>query len=267
VCSGGSTTFDLLAQDDAHAWPALLQQLLREQHIPADVWNSGFPGWTSLENVIALALRDLDRHPDIAILYQGFNDLQPASSQPFDSQYVGGHADVIVRALGLVPMPLHWYDHSVLLDVVRHRLRGNPGVLGADPTDGRRDRIPDAAVQTFARNVRSFAAIAGSQHCITVLATQPVHIRTRHRVADLVGVQWWIRGLKGDAVPHELERLNDVLRRLANGTTIRLADAARDVDWTDDDFSDGVHYSAAGSAKLARYFADRVSEILRGQDS
>ena len=60
VCEGGSTTFDLLAPDDAATWPARLGAFLKPR---ADVVNAGFPGWTSLESLVSLETRDLDLSP------------------------------------------------------------------------------------------------------------------------------------------------------------------------------------------------------------
>src|SRR3954469_10848146 len=55
LVSGGSTTFDVLADDDASTWPNLLGARLRAGGRAIEVWNAGFPGWTSQENVISFA--------------------------------------------------------------------------------------------------------------------------------------------------------------------------------------------------------------------
>ena len=75
LCVGGSTTFDILAENDEASWPWRLEQNLRQRGLRAEVWNAGFPGWTSQENLISLAIRDLDLEPDWIILFQGINDL------------------------------------------------------------------------------------------------------------------------------------------------------------------------------------------------
>ncbi len=41
-----------------------------------------------------------------------------------------------------------------------------------------------------------------------------------------------------------------------------MADAAREIDWQDDDFADPMHTTAAGSRKLAAYLAPRVAPLL-----
>ena len=264
LVSGGSTTFDVLADDDASTWPNLLEARLRAGGRAIEVWNAGFPGWTSQENVISFAIRDQDLTPDLAILYQGANDLQPGAHQPFDPMYEHGHAELTRRALGLeLPLP-SWLGRSLLIDKLRE-LSGGPAdpwaaLGGPDAAALRRDHIAAESVAVFERNVRSFAALARSRGTDVLLVTQPVRIRAAARAADLAWLAGWYPGLKPEAVPRELEKLNDVLRRLGNEGVGTLADAGRDIAWGDADFGDPLHYTGDGRRKLVEYLAPRVGE-------
>jgi lysophospholipase L1-like esterase len=265
LLSGGSTTFDVLARDNASAWPSLLEARLRAEGRAVEVWNSGFPGWTSLENVISLTIRDLDLQPDLAVLYQGINDLQPASHEPFDRQYERGHAEISRRALGLELPPPSWIDRLLIVEWLRNRLRGpsNPwDALGGGPPAQRRDGISSAGVAAFARNVRSFSALARSRGATVVLVTQPMRIRRAERSADLAYLAGWYPELQPEAAPAALERLNEVTRRLAAAGEGTLADAAREIAWEDGDFGDPLHYTDAGRRKLVDYLAPRIAAFL-----
>jgi lysophospholipase L1-like esterase len=272
LVSGGSTTFDVLADDDASTWPNLLETRLRSGGRPIEVWNAGFPGWTSQENVISLAIRDQDLAPDLAILYQGANDLQPAAHQPFDPMYEHGHAELTRRALGLELPPPSWLGRSLLVEKLRE-LAGGPADpwrslerpdLAAAP---RRDQIAPESVAVFERNVRSFAALARSRGAGVLLVTQPVRIRAAAHAADLAWLAGWYPGLAPEAVPQELERLNGVLRRLGSEGVGTLADADRDIAWTDGDFGDPLHYTGEGRRKLVEYLAPRVTAAYTSMTS
>ena len=265
VCSGGSTTFDVLAASDDRTWPWLLETELQRRGQPVEVWNAGFPGWTSLENLISLAIRDVDLAPDVVVLFQGINDLQPATQVPFNGQYEGFHTQVILTTLGLDMPSVPWYEHSLLLETVRTRLFGpRPFVL---ELPGQRDivqreEVPHQAIGVFERNVKSFVTITRSHDATAVLVTQPVRLRRASANADARYMERWIPGLKGERVPVELERFNDVLRSLASTNAV-LADAAADIVWNDEDFGDPLHFAPSGSAKLVQFLADRITAALR----
>jgi hypothetical protein len=264
LLSGGSTTFDVLAPDDAATWPRLLETRLRSGGRPVEVWTAGFPGWTSQENVISLAIRDLDLTPDLAVLYQGINDLQPASHQPFDAMYEHGHAELARRALGLeLPAP-SWLGRSLLVEKLRD-LGGKPAdpwSALSGPARERRERISEEGIAAFERNVRSYAALARSRGAKVLLVTQPVRIRAASRDADLAYLAGWYPELRPTAVPRELERLNDVLRKLAGEGIGDLVDAAQEISWEDADFGDPMHYADPGRRKLMEYLAPRIAERL-----
>jgi lysophospholipase L1-like esterase len=256
LCAGGSATFDLLAPSDAETWPALLESELSARGIAVEVWNGGFSGWTSLESLIALAVRDVDLRPDSIFLMQGLNDLQPASHRPFDPQYERGHAEVARRALGFDLPPPSPLDHSVLLGLLR-RL-GRPSsepwqdLLYHDDAP-RTDAIPPEAIAVFERNLRSYLAVARAHGARVVLVTQPVRIRRDQRPRDLEYAGGWLVWLLPAAMPDQLERLNDVTRSVAASSGAPLADAAAAIPWEDADFGDPFHFTPQGSRKLARF--------------
>ena len=104
----------------------MLEADLLKRGAGVEVWNAGFPGWTSLENTLSFALRDRDLAPDVVLLYAGINDLQPGAHQPFDRAYEHGHAELARRALGFELAPPSLWSRSVLLERVADRLRGHP---------------------------------------------------------------------------------------------------------------------------------------------
>ncbi len=263
VCAGGSTTFDLLAPSDAATWPARLEVDLRGRGLPAEVWNAGFPGWTSLENVISLEIRDLDLQPDVVVLFQGVNDLQPATHQPFDAQYERGHAEISRRALGFELPPLRWIDRSLAAELLRDGMRGprDPWQRLAPPRGAslRRRRIAPGAVAAFERNVRSFIAVATSAGAKVLLVTQTIHPRRLQATADRRYLEQWYPDLVAAAAPGDLARLNEVLRRLHQPTgSVRTLDAG-DAPWQDEDFGDPLHFSPRGSARMAGLVASALA--------
>ncbi len=266
LCAGGSTTFDLQAATDEETWPWRLEAILADEAAGVEVWNAGFPGWTSVENLISLAVRDVDLRPDVVLLFQGINDLQPASHRPFDRQYVDGHAGVSRRALGLDRAPLSWTERSVLLEAARDTLFGVEDawdrVRAAPSAEGRHRELAPAAAEVYERNVRSFVALVRGHGGVPVLATQVVRFRNASAAKDRDYLAGWLAGLEPEAAPAALEELNGVLRRVAQDQEALLVDAAREIDWRDEHFADPMHFSAAGSRRFAELVASRLAPVL-----
>jgi len=268
LCAGGSTTFDILAATNEATWPHRLEALLQKRDPTVEVWNAGFPGWTTVENLVSLALRDVDLDPDVVVLYQGINDLQPASHHPFDRQYVEGHAAESVRALGFELAPPRWYEHSVLVERVRILVMGSSSpfdrVARPSMDERRLEELPPEAVAAFERNVRSFVSLAASHGAQVLLVTQPLRLRQAHLETDRAYLLQWVGGLDADTTVTELERFNAVLRGLAADGNAHLADAAIEISWSDEDFADPMHFSGRGSQRFAEYLATQIDSRLLG---
>ena len=256
LCAGGSTTFDLLAASDGRTWPWRLEEKLRRRRPGLEVWNAGFPGWTSLESLISLAMRDVDLGPGLVVLFEGDNDLQPGGCEPFDRQYEHCHAELVRRALGFELPPLTWRSRSVLVERLRSALgRPTDPWAAADPGLPRHERLAPGALAAFASNVRSQIGIARVHGARVALVTQAIRIRSLQRAGDLEYLAQWLPGLLPAAAPGELERLNGALRSFAADDGVQLVDAAARLRWQDEDFADPLHFSERGSERFADFLA------------
>lgn len=84
VCLGGSTTYGPSAQT---AYPAILENLLRQRGVDVEVVNAGVPGWTSRESRLNFERRIEPLDPDLVIVYHGRNDLIPQAYNNFRDDY------------------------------------------------------------------------------------------------------------------------------------------------------------------------------------
>jgi lysophospholipase L1-like esterase len=259
VCEGGSTTFDLLAPDDASTWPARLGARLTPR---ADVANAGFPGWTSLESLVSLEIRDVDLAPDVVIVFAGINDLQPAGHLPFTADYSAGHAEILPRVVGVAPVPVRLVSRSVFLEFLlgRRPARGEGAAESFSPawqwTGGPRRRdIPEAAVSAFERNLRSTAAVARAHGARTVFVAQSARLRAGHEESDRAFLESWAPGLTAEGYLAGLLRLNAAARRVGDGGGDAFFDPFAGGAFPDSLFDDPFHFSREGSDRFARAVA------------
>ena len=262
ICSGGSTTFDVRANGYENTWPWLLEQRLRGDDLDVEVWNAGAPGWSSLENTLSLLIRDIDLKPNVVVLFAGINDLQLGSCKPFDRLYDGCQAQWLREILGFADWQLSWYDRLVLLEKINDRLfpEKNPGSeLSAE---NRHSVLAEEALETFEHNVQAYISIGRNAGAAVILITQTVRIRKEFADEDLAYLKDLFPELEPQAAATELERLNDVTRRVAAEKHVILIDMARDLPLEVADTLDPMHFSPQGSERFAHFIAPVVAAQL-----
>jgi lysophospholipase L1-like esterase len=265
VCEGGSTTFDLLAVNDSLAWPAQLEGHLGPG---TDVVNAGFPGWTSVQSLIALELRDVDLSPDLVVVYSGINDLQPAGHVPFARDYSLGHGEILPRVLGAVEPPLPLVARSVFVEWLRGRLGRLPGPAddGYAPAwdwkgGARSDTVSEAAVAVYARNLRSTVAVARAAGARTLLVVQTARLRAGREQEDRAYLTSWTPGLTAEGYLDGVRRFAAAARGLAGEGAAAVFDPFADGGFDDGDFGDPIHFSPAGSRKFAARMAEEIRRL------
>jgi hypothetical protein len=84
VAIGGSTTYGEFIEENDLTYPAQLEYVLREDYgyENVEVINAGVPAYTSWESLVSLQFRVLDLDPDLIIIYDGVNDINPRLTNP-----------------------------------------------------------------------------------------------------------------------------------------------------------------------------------------
>jgi lysophospholipase L1-like esterase len=265
LCEGGSTTFDLLAASNAGAWP---ERLAAKLGAGSDVVNAGFPGWTSLESLVSLEIRDADLAPDLVVVYSGINDLQPAGHVPFTPDYSKGHADLLPRVLGATPIPIRLVSRSLLIEKLRDRIhaREKQPVEGFTPAwdwkgGPRRGDIPPEAVDVYERNLRSTIGVAHANGARTLLVAMAVRLRKGKEDADREYLASWTPGLTAEGYAAGLARYNVVARKLGEEGVALFFDPFASSSFADVDYGDPTHFSSSGSEKFASSMATEIARI------
>lgn len=88
LCLGGSTTEGGNAAGRRGSYPYLLERLLEERTGRAfQVMNAGMSGWTTAEMLTSWFLCLQDFAPDVVVLHEGVNDLEPRFRPDFRADY------------------------------------------------------------------------------------------------------------------------------------------------------------------------------------
>lgn len=215
VCIGGSTT-EMVWEKWWNTYPDWLQRFLGEEY---EVINAGVSGWTTAEMLINLQLRLLEFKPDIAVIYAGFNDAKGVGIyKGFTPDY--SHARC---PLGFTPIKGKGLLHNILPEGAE-RILDEP--------------MPEWAVQTYKRNIRSMLAICEANSITPIV----VEMNLKQNNEYPFSIQ--------DGVRRNIEATRNITEHYMK---IR--------DLTDDDFIDGCHFNTVGMQKMARDIGWKIKKL------
>lgn len=260
VAFGDSTTYGL-GTDSSLAYPAQLQQVLREEYgyTNVEVVNAGVPSYTSWNHVASLAFRVLELEPDMILLYFGMFDAQARLVDP--ECYRGLNSQ-----RGLPPDAGVWYPNLDYIgpSTLYRYIAINLGWMD-DPLDTSKQVIiltgcsnpapePDVALAEnppvyFERNIRTMVGIARAHGAQALLSTW-----TDDKTEAPESRPDWLPGV--------IDEHNEVIRKVASEMDTLFYDlAGSDFPMVSEFwFGDHVHQSVEGHAEQARRYAAYLVE-------
>lgn len=255
ACLGGSTTFGLYCRDNDHTWPALLEQRLRAVYPDRDieVINAGVPGYTMTNSLANFRERVQPLKPNLVIIYHGPNDLSYEQRRVFG----GDHSDA--EADGVWPVTQWLTEQSLLF----RKVVKNIHVHWAS-TQGpvRHDRLPDEAVQRIGDRLKALVAACQAEGVDVVVCTIATQFRAdqpdamrRHAAGTAL---YYNKHLSLGGLIEAYDQINAAVRALGRAPGLVLADVAGGVPGDGAHFGDSVHFTDAGTAKVAGCLADAI---------
>ena len=271
ITVGSSTTFDGNTSGDSSTWTARLEQTLNAGGGRRyEVLNAGVPGFEIFDDLVRLELELSRFKPNLIILYEGHNDLfntlarAGARDESFDPRPF--------EVTPMAPWTLWLERHSLLyhklgsrFQAVRQRASGQERLARATPADFA--KVVDAGLETYARNLRAFLAVAQSQG-ITVVIPQLVYTAeadAEHGTNSTVHALWRnaIPFAPPEVVWSSYAKLDSVARAAAaeyHAAHIQAADSS--LYWLDAySIGDPIHFNDVGAWRMGRHLAAVVSRL------
>lgn len=282
VCLGGSTTYSVCVHDYHYSYPYTLGKTLREMgYTNVDVVNAGVSSYSSWETLLQFQLRVLDIEPDMVIVNDGINDVDPRLVWP-PSAYVGDNSGrrrdpvdlalhrptlierstlfrmLLIRA-GLLRSPNHFestvdrFPPTYYGDLFYRQVLQGRYPSGFFKKVSARQMLEANKPIYFRRNTENLVAIAKARGIAVVLSTAayttrdfPGYPRTRPSTPE------YVLGL---------EQANEITRSVAQEMGVHLFDFQRampdeEIWW----YVDGVHLSPLGEELKGKLYAAFVAE-------
>ena len=248
---GASTVMGVTAPDNEHTFPSLLEARLRAQHrgVDVEVINAGITGYTLVDEQAMLEKRVAPLHPDLIVLYPGFNDFapycKPGRWRPTPA----------LQGLPMLAMPEWWMTDDMVLKNTEFLRRAPPAVSS--------NKDPDTIdLSSYRAQVASVIRSARSRGMPLLVAT----VARSFRPEQVPELQQALSAELQSALPcfslgglHRLfDRHNDILKTEARAAGVTVLELDRIIPGGDRYFSGTTHFAKAGEEAAAAALADLI---------
>lgn len=282
VTVGGSTT-ECFELPEEQTWPYLLGLKLRQECPKVWLNNAGLSGYSTFGHLVLLQDYLLKLHPKVIIFLVGLNDIGVQGAREYDTRLklanfrslertlatLANHSEVAAAALNLYR---YYFPKSVM--AVAARKMGeidlkSYGQLEVAPAAGAalKREHQEKYLTPFRERVERLIALSRGSGIEPVFLTQPALYG--NGVDELTGVD--LRTVKvtpemsGKVAWEVLELYNDVIRELGKQEGVWVIDLARELPQDSRYYYDLMHYTQAGSERVAAIIDTQLSPWLARQ--
>ena len=263
VALGDSTTFGLAGEDCPY--PAQLQRIITEM-LPlrsVEVINAGVEGYSTIYAARLLEHRVMPLHPDVVLIYVGWNDLYGIS--PFVPNHAPLHEVLLPEPNepdehSLKARIAKLLDHIYLAQFIRRIIYLELPRLAArfeKRIDTKAGRQPHpAAFDLYKARLKHLVALSREGGAKPVLMTLPTVLSPQMSERDLSVIHYpsWSQG-DYRLLYRVVQQMNDAIRGVAEEAQVAVIDNARFFDSLDNKgrlFFDTLHMYCEGYGLLAQ---------------
>lgn len=247
---GASTTFCGEVSSNEATWPYVVWRALHEAHpdVQLDYVNAAVPGYSVNSSLRNLEYRVKPLHPDVIVLYEGFNDLSyDTAALALRHGLTAGRAD-----------EESWLErHSVLWFLVAKNVRIWRRQADAERKVGKLEFDAGEASKTFEARLSNL--VRASQQVAPVVALVTLAPRMRPSLSPneqrraAVTALYYMPYMTIDGILQGYAEYNRAIRRVAadRGTLLIETEAAIPADAAY--YTDSIHFTDTGSRAMAHH--------------
>ncbi len=268
VVLGGSTVFDLNA-DEGFDWPHLVEKFLKEKgHHQVEVINAGIPGHTSSDSLGRLYTEIWQWEPDYLMIYEAWNDIKYFNSLSYDAPLIrlvkpsNSDADPFKTYQGTMDYLL---SYSQLYVKIRSRYFAWKHPVGSEGRfkEERRDNVGDLGLAQFRLNLETFVDVSRNIHAIPILITQATLASPTNTAEDRKRIGYGYVGLSHEGIVRAYEKCRQVILQTAREKNANVLDLMPELQGKSELFHDHDHTTSHGSEEVARRVAHFLDPLLK----
>lgn len=268
VVLGGSTVFDLNAEEGSD-WPHLVERFLKEKgHHQVEVINAGIPGHTTSDALGRLYTEIWQWEPDYLIIYEAWNDIKYFNSLSHDTPLIrlvkpsNPDADPFKTYQGTLD---YLFSHSQLYMRVRTKYFAWKHPVGSEGRfkEERKDNVGDLGLAQFRLNLEAFVDVSRNIHAIPILLTQGTLVSSTNTTEDRKRIVYGYAGLSHEGILQAYEKCRQVILGVARDKEVDILDLLPQLQGKSELFYDHDHTTPRGSEEIAKRIAGFLDPLLR----
>lgn len=258
---GASTTFCAEVSDNHKTWPHRLQEKLGAAYpgVRFEVINTAVGGYTAAENLRNLTHRVLPLDPDLAIYYEGNNEIAKDTQKlALDRGLIpAGNPRSLARAIS---------NYSLLFDLTYKNLTILAGRRKAAAAARTIDSVPADLPNHFIGQIDEMRRALAARDSPLVLSTFIVKFRRNQpretQIANADVEFFYMPWMSIDGMLDAMDTYNQAILDYAARTGLPVVDDREAVPPDSEHFSDAMHFLDKGAEAMA----DRFFRYLQGSN-
>ncbi|MBF0453286.1 MAG: hypothetical protein HQL72_00540 [Magnetococcales bacterium] len=279
---GGSQVFNGGGNRD-NDWPRQIERAVRASGYPnVEVINAGIPGLASFDSVGRLFSEGHQFHPDIVVLCNGWNDIKyfhlktnlfrhykPKKASDSDHvryNYVNGldrflseHSQLYVQ---LRDRFVFWWFGITAEGVINQVDGSNPPDKEIPPYS-----LQQSALNQYRLNIETFVDLANNIGAVPVLVKQARLAHPDNSEAEKKRISYTFLGpdptnLLPEMLPKIFGKIDEIITSVADRKGALVLDPSQKMSGKGDYFSDHIHFSAQGTAEMARILSAGLLPVV-----
>ncbi|MDC8447826.1 MAG: hypothetical protein LV473_05680 [Nitrospira sp.] len=268
VVLGGSTVFDLNA-DEGFDWPHLVEKFLKEKgHHQVEVINAGIPGHASSDSLGRLYAEIWQWEPDYLMIYEAWNDIKYFNSLSYNTPLIrlvqpsNSDADPFKTYQGTMDYLL---SYSQLYVRIRTRYFAWKHQVGSEGKfkEERKDNVSSLGLSQFRLNMEMFVDVSRNIHAIPILITQATLVSSMNTEEDRKRIVYGYVGLSHEGILQAYEKCRQVILGVAREKKADVLDLLPQLQGKSELFHDHDHTTPRGSEEIARRVANFLDPLLK----
>lgn len=249
---GGSTTFGT-GVTDKDSWPALLQTQLGEKYA---VINYGVPGYSTVENIIQMALIAPEDNLDVVIIYSGWNDIKNYHDTSFTSDYYNhgigqfSNLDIKKNQNNLDALQNIFVTFKLISKI---KSRNTPTRQTFSHADTKVDSI-------YKRNLNTLKFLSKRMNAHSIFI--PQILNDTYYLNSKDSSSNWTKHINNKAMPMRMSHFNNLMNNLCDlESNCNVLNDVLSIQWKEKHFVDDGHFSKEGGIIFSNTIAKAILKL------